>query len=209
MRGAGVFPCSVRSHDMGLLDEIAHDTAEGSDEEILARSIRTPSLFGVLVSRYEDAFLRKALSIVRGREEAEDIVQETFAKIYLNAPRFKEVPGASFKSWGYRILINTALTHYQKRKRERGETAELPAEFYEVLPDTAMRQFEHLETREYLISVLSKMPEHLSRILSLHFLDGKPQKEIATDEGMSVGAVKTRIHRAKKEFKKIADTLVV
>ncbi len=195
---------------MGLLDLEAQedDLKTLADEEVLARSIRHPQLFEVLLSRYQDAFVRKAGSIVRSKEEAEDIVQESFAKIYLNAGRFKTVEGASFKSWGYRILINTALTHYQKRKREWLGQAPLDPEFYEALPDTVMRQFEKLDAREYLISVLSKMPQHLSRILSLHFLDGKPQKEIAKEEGMSVGAVKTRIHRAKKEFKKIASDLV-
>ena len=195
---------------MGLLDLEGQEAGlEGSsDEEVLALSIKYPHQFEVLLLRYQDAFIRKAESIVRSTEEAEDITQEAFAKIYLNAARFKVVPGASFKSWGYRILINTALTHYQKRKREWQGSAPLDPEFYEALPDTTMRQFEKLDAREYMISVLSKMPEHLGRILSLHFLDGKPQKEIAQEEGMSVGAVKTRIHRAKKEFKKIAGEFI-
>jgi len=191
---------------MGLLDVEGqeNETETRSDEEVLALSIKHPKEFEVLLLRYQDAFVRKAEGIVRSREEAEDIVQEAFAKIYLNAGRFKVVPGASFKSWGYRILINTALTHYQKRKRDWQVSAPLDPEYYEALPDTTMRQSEKGEARDYLISVLSKMPEHLSRILSLHFIQGKPQKEIAKEEGMSVGAVKTRIHRAKKEFKKVA-----
>src|SRR4051812_11774825 len=90
---------------------------ERSDEEVLLLSISHPSLFAVLVHKYEEAFLRKARSIVRDEEAAEDIVQETFTKIYLNAKKFKTVEGATFSSWGYRILINTALTHYARRKR--------------------------------------------------------------------------------------------
>src|SRR3989338_6258284 len=94
------------------------DKGEGkSDEEILALSVSHPSLFVLLVRAYEEPFLRKAMSIVREREEAEDIVQEAFTKIYLNAKKFKVVEGAKFSSWGSRILINPALTHYAKRKR--------------------------------------------------------------------------------------------
>lgn len=193
---------------MGLLDDDAPlSFGAVSDEELLRRSVKKPKLFGELLNRYQDAFLRKALGIVRSREEAEDIVQEAFAKIYLNAGRFVVQDGASFKSWGYKILMNTAFTHYQKRKRVWEGTAELDPELYEMLPDRESRQFEKEELRDYLISVFSRMPEHFARILRLHFLDGLPQKEIASREGISVGAVKTRIHRAKREFKKTNKTI--
>ena len=88
-----------------------------SDEELLALSAAHPSLFALLVRKYEEPFLRKAQSIIRDPHEAEDIVQEAFTKIYLNANRFKVVEGAQFSSWGYRILINTALTHYARKKK--------------------------------------------------------------------------------------------
>ena len=94
------------------------EAQERPDEEVLAASVTHPSLFAILVRKYEEPFMRKALSIVRVREEAEDVVQEAFARIYLNAAKFKKQEGASFSSWGYRILINTALTHYQKQKRK-------------------------------------------------------------------------------------------
>jgi DNA-directed RNA polymerase specialized sigma24 family protein len=51
------------------------------------------------------------------QEEAEDIVQEAFTKIYINAAKFKKQEGAQFSSWGYRILINTALTTTPKKRR--------------------------------------------------------------------------------------------
>ena len=187
---------------MGFLDELPN-VAEVSDEEILRRSIKKPKLFELLLDRYQDAFLRKAEAIVRNKEEAEDIVQEAFAKVYQNAGRFTVVEGASFKSWAYKILINTAFTHYQKRKRQWQGTAEIDPEIYEMLPDTESRQFEKEEMTDYLISIFSRMPEHFSKVLKLHFIEGLSQKEIAVLEGVSVGAVKTRVHRAKKEFKKI------
>ena len=184
------------------------DRGEGkSDEEILALSVSHPSLFALLVRKYEEAFLRKAISIVREREEAEDVVQEAFTKIYLNAKKFKVVEGAQFSSWGYRILINTALTHYAKRKRRGNAEFGLDEEIWALIPDKNLKQFEKKELQDLVASVLSRMPAPMARALSLFFIEGKTQEEIAQSEGLSVGAVKTRVHRAKKEFKKVFETI--
>ena len=179
---------------------------ESSDEDILTASIRHPSLFAILVRRYEEPFLRKARTIVREREASEDIVQEVFTKIYLNAGKFKKQEGASFSSWGYRILINTALTHYAKRKREGRVGQTLDEEIWALIPDKNLRQFEKKEVMDVVASVLSRMPAPFARALTLFFIEGKLQEEMAHEEGVSVGAIKTRVHRAKKEFKKIYQT---
>ena len=170
-------------------------------------SLSHPSLFALLVRKYEEPFLRKAQGIVREREEAEDIVQETFTKIYVNAGKFKKQEGASFSSWGYRILINTALTHYQKRKRDGKATVGLDEEIWALIPDKNLRQFEKKELTDLVASVLSRIPEPFARALASFFIDGKSQEEMAREEGVSVGAIKTRVHRAKKEFKKVFETI--
>jgi len=178
-----------------------------SDEEILALSVKHPSLFALLVRKYEDAFLRKAMSIVRDEMASEDIVQEAFTKIYLNANKFAPQEGASFSSWGYRILINTALTHYARRKKKGERTVELDEEIWALIPDKNLRQFEKKELSDYVTSVLNRMPEVFRNALASFFLEGKSQEEIAAEEGVSVGAIKTRVHRAKAEFKRVAETL--
>src|SRR3990167_5776332 len=173
------------------------DKGEGkSDEEILALSVSHPSLFVLLVRAYEEPFLRKAMSIVREREEAEDIVQEAFTKIYLNARKFKVVEGASFSSWGYRIVINTALTHYMKRKRRGERVVELDEEIWNIIPDKNLRQFEKKELQDLIASVLTRMSPMFARALASFFLEGKSQEEMAREEEVSVGAIKTRVHRA-------------
>ena len=177
------------------------------DEEVLAASVKHPSLFAFLVRKYEEPFLRKARSIVREQEAAEDIVQECFTKIYLNAEKFKKQEGAQFSSWGYRILINTALTHYARHKRRGLSELGLDEEIWALIPDKQLRQFEKRELQDLVASVLSRMPSSMARALSLFFIEGKTQEEIAAQEGLSVGAVKTRVHRAKKEFKKIYETI--
>lgn len=180
-----------------------------SDEELLALSVSHPSLFALLVRKYEEPFLRKALSIVREQEEAEDVVQEAFTKIYMNAKRFKVMEGAQFSSWGYRILINTALTHYARRKRKFGGEVGLDDEIWALIPDKNLRQFEKKELEDVVASVLSRMPGPMARALSAFFIEGKSQEEIAQSEGLSVGAIKTRVHRAKKEFRRIYETITI
>lgn len=185
-------------------------TEEGqmSDETVLSASINNPSLFGLIVDRYEEAFLRKARSILgQQRVEVEDVVQETFTKIYLNANRFRVQEGATFKSWAYRILINTTFTYYQKLKKKDNFFAQLDDEIWAILPDLKGATIERDSTRDMVASVLSRMPTQLARVLKMHFIDDLPQKQIAEREGLSVPAVKTRIHRAKKEFKKFTRVL--
>ena len=175
---------------------------ELSDEDILIASLHTPSRFALLVRKYQEPFLRKARSIVRDEKEAEDIVQEAFLKIYLNAKNFKRQEGAKFSSWGYRILINTALTHYSKRKREGMVRVELDPEILELFPDRS-GEFEKKELQDEVASVLVKMPPLFAAALTAFFIEGKPQEQIAREEGVSVGAIKTRVHRAKREFMKL------
>lgn len=184
------------------LDELEKTECQSkSDEQILTDSLKNPYCFEVLLDRYQDAFMRKAMSILHLKEEAEEVVQEVFTKIYLNAHKFKVQEGASFNSWGYKILINTALTRYQKLKKQRTRIVVLDPEFYEMLPDTISRQFEKDEMYDYVISILIRIPDNLRSALTLHFLERRSQQEIADKEGVSVGAIKTRVHRAKKVFR--------
>ena len=186
---------------------IEAEEKERSDEELLSASLVHPHLFALLVRKYEAPFLRKAEGIIKSREEAEDIVQETFTKIYLYGKKFVKQEGASFSSWAYRILINTSLTHYAKRKRKGEHVADLDPEIYEMLQDKNLRQLEKKEVADELASILSRMPEGFARALTAHFIEGKSQGEIAKEEGLSIGAVKTRVHRAKKEFRKVYETI--
>ena len=172
-----------------------------NDNEILTASIREPNAFSVLIDRYQEAFLRKSTAIVHSREEAEDIVQDTFLKIYRNNHKFKGQDGASFKSWAYQILRNTCYTYYVKNKKYRSETK---------LVDFSERDFEDVEVkqeemREETVKkvrfTLSLLPKSLVTVLRLYFLEEKSQKEIAEAEHISTGAVRARIHRAKKILK--------
>ncbi len=190
-----------------LLDENQETTKldSRSDEEILARSAVDPNVFSALVDRYQEAFLRKASRIIlNDPETVRDLVQETFVKIYINASKFQVQEGASFKSWGYKILINTCFTKYKKIKGERVFLNDLDPEIQELVPSKVdVESYEQKLDTDYVLSIISRLPVILGRVLRLHAVEGKPQKEIAKTLGISLGAVRARIHRAKKELKKM------
>ncbi len=176
------------------------------DEDVLALSVEQPSVFEALVKKYQDAFLRASFKIVKNKEEAEDIVQESFTKIYFNANKFKEVDGASFKSWAYKIVINTSLSHYKKLKKVRESTVYFDSLFYEESfgYDDGLEFYTDIKL---LVSrVLSEMPNHLRGVVKKYYLEDKSQEIIANEENVSVATIKMCLFRARKMFKKILDS---
>lgn len=192
-----------------LADIMSFSTTEDlgtiSDADLLARSQKEPDLFAILVRRYEAALLRRARKILFSPEDAEEVVQDAFTKMYLYANKYHEQEGASFSSWAYTILNRVAYTKYVARRKESGQRADLEPEHYESLPDARAEFIEDLSIRNEVISALAKLPETASKILRLQFIEGKTQEEIAKSEQLSVPAVKTRVHRAKKLFKQAYD----
>ncbi len=173
-----------------------------TDEELLGLSRTKPALFEQLVDRYQEPFMRKARKIVRTEEEAEDVVQEAFTKIYFNAAKYSPQDGARFSSWAYTILINVACTRYQKLKRERGVRIDFDPEVFEMVPDIEERLLERHTMKDLVSRTLARMPHLMARTLETHFIQDRPQKEIADAEGVSIAVIKTRVLRAKAAFKK-------
>lgn len=179
------------------------DMRELSDEEVLARSRAEPWLFTALLDRYQDAFLRKAKSILFSPEDAEEVVQDAFTKIYINAEKFEVREGAKFSSWAYTILINTALTRYTKRAKEGKRVMQLDPELELQLADTSEKTGQR-EDRDAIERVLESMPGHFATVLRLHYLERWSHKDIAEHTGETVSAIKARIHRAKAHFKEVS-----
>ncbi len=177
---------------------------ELADEEILARSSAQPWLFGVLLDRYQDAFLRKAKTVIRSQEDAEEIVQDTFTKIYINAHRYEPQEGAKFSSWAYRILLNTAFTRYQKLVKEGQRFVNIDPDFEQLIKDKSVdKTFDG--RRDAVDRVLDRMPGHFVLVLRLHYLERWSHKDIAEETGENVGTIKARIHRAKAAFRDEAE----
>ncbi len=178
------------------------DARELPDEELLLRSAGQPWLFAVLLDRYEAAFMRRALNIVRDERDAEEIVQDTFTKIYLHASTFVPQEGAKFSSWAYRILLNTSYTYYMKRKKAGERFTCLDPEFESLVADKATEPNQAIE-RDAIERVLARLPGHFSAVLRLHYLERWSHQDIANSTGEEVGTIKARIHRAKAAFKKV------
>jgi RNA polymerase sigma-70 factor (ECF subfamily) len=172
-----------------------------SDEEVLRRSQTQPWLYGVLVDRYQAAFLRKARTIVFNPLDAEEIVQDAFTKIYVHADKFSPVDGAKFSSWAYRILLNTAFTRYQKLVKQGQRFTNLDPEFEQFIGEQANHSgFE--QRRDGIDRILEQLPGHFAYVLRLHYLERWTHQDIAVDTGENIGTIKARIHRAKEAFRK-------
>lgn len=172
-----------------------------SDEEILQRSQSMPWLYAVLLERYQDAFMRKARSILHNDLDAEEVVQDAFTKIYMNADKFEPQEGAKFSSWAYRILINTAFTRYQKLVKEGQRFMNIDSEFEAMIGERENHSgFEG--KRDAIERVLERMPGHFVYVLRLHYLERWSHQDIANETGETVGTIKARIHRAKEAFRK-------
>lgn len=197
---------------MGFL-ELMQNSAENEytdsvsalqDEELLRDSLKNPQLFSFIVDRYQEAFLRAALRVVRSKEEAEDIVQEAFTKIYMNAPKFQKQEGASFKSWGYKIVLNTAFTHYRKmqKHKDNGVEFEDPMLVEQVL---AIAANETPLSKHIVAEAMEELPQDLRTILTTHYLEDRPYKEIAKKNKTTVSAIKMKLFRARQAFKKVVE----
>lgn len=173
------------------------------DEEILRASLEEPALFEVLVERYQEPLMRAAWRVVKSREEAEDVVQEAFVKIYKNAHKFVKLEGIEFKSWAYKVAINTAITHYRRQKK--GEVlSEDPAMFQKEEEESGETRIAFAtDARASVEAVLTQMPTHLQSVLRRYYLEDKSYQTIAKEENISIPTLKMRLFRAKRLFRKI------
>ncbi len=176
---------------------VEHEDTKRSDQELLFSSIADPAVFARIVDRYQAPFIRKALTILGTDEDAQDVVQEAFVKIYLNAEKFEPRASAAFSSWAYKILLNTCYSHYKKHKRARGDVSLdetlLVGDVDEVVEESHLERF---------LAVLSKIPASAARLLYPLVVEGKSYQDLARLEGVTDSTMRVRVHRAKSSFKK-------
>jgi len=192
---------------MNKAKENKNEDYSPKDEEILSLSQEDPSYFSLIVDKYHEPFIRMARGITHSLEEAEDIVQETFVKIYSNATKFKKQPGIQFKSWAYKILMNTSFTHYQKLKKTRGNVEYLDPVLYADNPKlSGGTDFVYKsDARTTINKVIDKMPSHLGSPLKKYYFDDSSYEDIAKSEKISISTLKMRMFRSKRLFRKLMD----
>ncbi|OGZ94883.1 MAG: hypothetical protein A2633_02305 [Candidatus Sungbacteria bacterium RIFCSPHIGHO2_01_FULL_47_32] len=179
------------------------------DEVILEASQRDPRLFEILVRKYQAPFFRTALRVVHNRQDAEDVVQEAFLKIYSKARLFKKREGASLKSWIYAVLVNTAISHIRKHKQAKLKELQWDPVLDSVLPDPeGLQEIEKREVQSVLAGILTELPTELRAVLEMRYFEDESYKTIAARTNISLENVKIRIHRAKKAAREILSNLV-
>lgn len=176
-----------------------------TDEELLKRSLSMPSAFETLMARHQREFIARAQAVVKSRDDAEDIVQETFVRIYRFAPKFSEESG-TFRAWSVTILMNVARTRYQKVAKERGVFAKLEDEHFVSLAEVGRSQHDAYLDTEEVKRVLARVDADTAEILTLAYLEGLPYEQIAELKETSVGAIKARVHRAKLTVRNALDS---
>ncbi len=137
-----------------------------------------------------------AYRLVRDRSEAEDVAQEAFLRMYRGLAGFREE--ARFETWMYRIVTNCALSSIRRRGRFGDVLAEEDLEV--AVPDRAEQS---AVDRDSLERALSALPEGQRAALLLKDVYGLSGQEIATELGIQEGAVKVRVHRARKRLKEL------
>jgi len=154
-------------------------------------------LFSEIIDRYENKLFRYANNIIRDRDKAVDVVQETFIKAYINLNSFKTTK--KFSSWIYRITHNESLNAIKKYHKE----IPLPEDVDFKSSDDTEEEFIQKETTEMVSKCLHSIPVLFSEPLSLFFIEEKSYEEISDILQIPMGTVATRISRAKIIMKKI------
>jgi len=158
--------------------------------------------FDELVRRYRDKVYRLSYKILRHEEDAAEALQDAFLSAYRGLPRFKAE--SSFSTWLYRIATNASLMKYRKRREghvslEQSQSGEDGAEPLQV-PDWSTQPLQELldsETREVMEEGIQRLPEELRTVFVLRDIQELSNAEVAEILGLTVAAVKSRLHRAR------------
>jgi RNA polymerase sigma-70 factor (ECF subfamily) len=155
-----------------------------------------------LMERYQSRIYSVCYGIVRNREDALDVVQEVFIKIYDAIKKFKGESGLYV--WMYRIAVNKSLDFYRKKKRKYMifEKASDDARVHNTQIETRTPQDKTLalELKEKVAEAIEQLPEKQKGIIILREIEGLSYQEIAKIMKCSVGTVMSRLFYARKKL---------
>jgi RNA polymerase sigma-70 factor (ECF subfamily) len=152
-----------------------------------------------LVEATADDIFRMAVSFTRRRQEAEELTQEVYLKLWQNLHLYQD--GSSFRAWAYRVARNLFVDAYRRARHERRATW-LDPEFLESLPggdDPHARAVRH-ERLELARSGLEGLQEELAQVILLRDFADWSYEDLAAELDVPLGTVKSRLNRARREL---------
>ncbi|MEO6405590.1 MAG: RNA polymerase sigma factor [Ferruginibacter sp.] len=162
--------------------------------------------FSGIVSKWQDMVYNTALSIVQHEQDAEDITQDVFVKVYEQFKNFRA--DAAFSTWIYRITINTALD--AEKKKKRAKNGGLMKRLFNVSENEEPVHFNHpgvlmdkKEQAAMLFKALKKLPEKQRLVFTLKKLEGLSNAEIADIMRSSKEAVESLMVRGMINLRKL------
>lgn len=192
-------------------EEARAELSEVSDEELVTRHLEgDPHAFQVLMDRYRGRLIRFINRTVGDRDRSEDLVQETFLRVYRHLHRFDTT--RKFSTWIYTIAGNLAKNELRNRSRnplilfqtitKNREEDDRPLQWEDIsyAPDDLARKRNLQETVE---KAVTELPDHHREVFELREMQGKSYEEIAEITGVKLGTVKSRLNRARNKFAEI------
>lgn len=155
--------------------------------------------FSVLVDRYKDLVFSLALKMVKNREEAEEVAQDTFIKVFKSLSQFKG--DSKFSTWIYKVAYNTCLDRLKKHKRERSVISidEFNSNQIKSL-DNALDAMEDDERAQAIQDCIKLLPSDDGFLLTLFYFEEQSLDEIAKIMGLTPNNVKVKLFRSRKKL---------
>jgi RNA polymerase sigma factor (sigma-70 family) len=170
-------------------------------ENIIIREVLNgnPQKFSYFVSQYKDMAYSIAFRIVNNKEDAEEIVQDSFLRAYKSLHKFRQ--SSKFSTWFYRIVVNRALSIRSQVKKSIVEIDinTIPEIQFEEI-DSAYNTLTHEERVKFINSALKELPEEDSVLLTLYYLNENSIEEISQITGIRIDNVKMKLLRARKKM---------
>jgi RNA polymerase sigma-70 factor, ECF subfamily len=207
-----LFAARTRKEAEPRKNRLAELDDSGLVAEFLAGEKRA---FNLLVERYHVRLLNFIYRTIGDRDRAEDLVQETFIRVYRHLHRFDQ--SKKFSTWAYTIAGNLAKNELRNRSRNplvlfqtlRGnyEADHRPLEWEDntYRPDDLFRK-RHLKSM--VDQAVEQLPEHHRIVFVLREMEGKTYEEISEITGVNLGTVKSRLNRARNNFAQIIAPLL-